>query len=480
MKPAHPFRFYALLLLVPLLTWVLVFAGSHFNGLYGQDAHEYLRYSKALRLSIASGTSPGDYFWPVNYPLAGALVSFLTGGNVVLALQFVSLFTFIGIVLLLFRHFLQEGGQKTAAFLFTLVLLALSPLLLRASTLVMADMLSIFLTLAAFLLLQALLKNFRPLLFFTFVFCAGAAVMTRYAVAVLLLPPSLLLLVQLVKEKRFLFLLAALLPAALAFLPHLLLRGSASGDFIGHEWIRSWSPLHFFEKNFSTPDGTMSYRLPNIVYSFGMVFSPGLALFTLPLVVMRLRKRQRDPFQRTLAWSIGLYLVFLAGIPYQNIRFLLPVLPLLLLWLWPVFAEQYAQRKKILLIGLALASCSQVYFGWRAFDEVIIRNQLERNLAAMVNQNQGDAPVLYTFGVDMALKSYDVTLPIVNMWEKPIDHFERYGLVLFNEQEFSRQWQGRNPMLNWEKVKTSYHLQPIGLIRHDQGWKLYRIEPLLP
>ena len=61
-----------------------------FNGLYGQDSFEYLRYSRELHEYLSGGELPGTFFWPVLYPLSGAVVSFFLPD--VLSLQVVSVF----------------------------------------------------------------------------------------------------------------------------------------------------------------------------------------------------------------------------------------------------------------------------------------------------------------------------------------------------------------------------------------------------
>ena len=63
------------LIVFVLLFFVIVRFGLGFNGLYGQDAHEYLRFGKALYQFFLTGTNPGDYIWPVNFPLYGAIFS---------------------------------------------------------------------------------------------------------------------------------------------------------------------------------------------------------------------------------------------------------------------------------------------------------------------------------------------------------------------------------------------------------------------
>jgi len=85
-----------LLLALLVLLALLNFAFS-FNGLYGQDAFEYFRYTKELRTYWLGGSKPETFFWPEFFPLLGSLLSLIVS-NVVLSLQLVSLLSFFGII----------------------------------------------------------------------------------------------------------------------------------------------------------------------------------------------------------------------------------------------------------------------------------------------------------------------------------------------------------------------------------------------
>jgi len=65
-----------------------------FNGLYGQDSYDYLRFTKALSVYFKTGNDPGNFFWPVNYPVFGAVLSFIIPSKV-LVLQLISYLGFI-------------------------------------------------------------------------------------------------------------------------------------------------------------------------------------------------------------------------------------------------------------------------------------------------------------------------------------------------------------------------------------------------
>jgi hypothetical protein len=56
----------ALFIIPFLLMLILRIVG--FDGLYGQDSYEYLRYATAIHYYRPDGSHPGIYFWPVLFP----------------------------------------------------------------------------------------------------------------------------------------------------------------------------------------------------------------------------------------------------------------------------------------------------------------------------------------------------------------------------------------------------------------------------
>ena len=51
-----------ILYFVPILILITLRYVLNFDGLYGQDAYEYLRYSKEIHTFLLTGSNPGDYF----------------------------------------------------------------------------------------------------------------------------------------------------------------------------------------------------------------------------------------------------------------------------------------------------------------------------------------------------------------------------------------------------------------------------------
>ena len=88
-RPTQQFYWLSVLLFLSIALLACRLFG--FNGLYGQDSHEYLRYAKAIKLYLNGGSDAGNFFWPVVYPFVGALLSFIV--PIKISLQVVSIFS---------------------------------------------------------------------------------------------------------------------------------------------------------------------------------------------------------------------------------------------------------------------------------------------------------------------------------------------------------------------------------------------------
>lgn len=469
--------------------WLVVRFGLHYNGLYGQDAHEYYRYSQALFGYFQRQTPPGDYFWPVNYPLYGALLTFLTGDNL-LALQGISILSFLATGWLLRDIILQifppaDEKKRNTIFIYITITWFLSPMLWRTSTLVMSDMLGIALTSWAIWAYIRFNKHPSASLMAVFGFAAAAAVMTRYGAAVVLVLPGLVMLRSGLRSRQWIGLVLAAILAIICVLPHIWIRGQNSGAFLGHAWLQHWSVAHWFERIFDTQDGRTFYRLPNLLYSLMALYHPGFSILCSAAIAVMLFLNRRNikisllplfPSREitfVLTGSFIIYALFLAGIPFQNSRFVMAGYPLLILIAFPAFDFLYAYFKNnYLKISLLTAfSVLQICLLYTSFKPFYQRNKLEIALADAIKDQPSDT--LYTFAVDMALKSYHIPQHCLNLWIKKYDSFDKGALVLFNEKAFAKQWEGKNPMINWNRLRQDYQLDTVKVL--PEGWILYQI-----
>jgi len=456
--------------LVPILCWVVVYFGFSFDGLYGQDAYEYLRYTEALKTFLENGTPPGDYFWGVYYPILGSVLSFILPSTT-LSLQLISVGSLIlcGIYL---KKIIQLIYKQKNTDLIPVLFFTLSPIVLVHSLLVMSDMLACcFTTLAVYQLLYCIKKSDSKSFVFGSIFVA-LALLTRYASIVILLPFCLSAFYQMLSTKRFWTLLFSVAAVGLVAVPHLVIRSQNSLQFLSHQWLQNWNFFNLFESSFTTIDGTMQYPFINLIYIAFSFIHPVFLAFGLLLLIFFLKKRTFwfTKYQKLILAAIVMYALFLGGIPFQNKRFLLLSFPLVIAFLYPLTQQVLLQFKnrKIVVFLIVLTQLSIGTYYAKTFYQ---RNQLEKTIAKAMKQYE-DA-TLYSFDIDIALKGRKLRFNYKSLWKEKLHEFDKNALLLVNEKQLQKQWQGKNPLYNWEILQKQYELEKINAFESD--FNLYRI-----
>ncbi|TGD57295.1 glycosyltransferase family 39 protein [Flavobacterium humi] len=454
----------------PVLLWMALYYGFSFDGLYGQDSYEYLRYTEALKTFMETGKAPGDYFWGVYYPVFGSLLSFIIP-NTSIALQLVSILS-LGITSVYLEKTIRLVYPENTNGPIPFLCFTLSPIILIHGLLAMSDLLACcFTTLGVYSFLLFMEKNNNRNFIFGSVLSV-LALLTRYAAGVILIPFCLAAFVQLIRNKGYLSLLFSMLAAGWVALPHIAIRSQNSLQFLSHQWLRSWSFLNLFRSDFSTIDGEMHNRYSNLVYAFFNFFHPSFLFFgvLLPIVLFKHGSLKFHKYQKILLASILLYAFFLGGIPFQNKRFLILSFPLIIVFLFPLLKELFAivkNQKTVFYLVLLLQLSLGFYYG-RPFYE---RNTLEKNIANEIRPFEGNT--LYSFDIDIALKNRKLDFRYKSLWKEKLLDFEKNALLLVNEKQLKKQWKGKNPWLNWETAKKDYQLEKLQNLPGD--FNLYRI-----
>jgi hypothetical protein len=132
--------------------------------------------------------------------------------------------------------------------------------------------------------------------------------------------------------------------------------------------------------------------------------------------------------------------------------------------------------RRYLRPALVVVLIIQILLSARALQPGFKRNVLERHLVDRLRslEDQTRVRILYGFDLDIAIASRGVPFEVRNLYREEYVGFEQGALVLFNEKGLSGQWRGKNPMINWEKLKNDYTLRLIETF--ERGWQLYSIE----
>jgi 4-amino-4-deoxy-L-arabinose transferase-like glycosyltransferase len=454
--------------LIGLLSMTLLALGCFiigFDGLYGQDGYAYL-----YQINHMDSLLKQDSFYPPFYAFVGWIAQWLVQ-NPVLSLQWVSLLSWLGTFILLYKIVTQTYSipPKTAL---TVLLIAflLSPFVLRMSILVMSDALAMFMALLTVYLGLFSKNNYAHALFFI---VAALALLTRYALGVLLLPSVVFVVIQFIKNKslqHWIFVILGGIIGLSMLVLNFVYFTNAQGS-TQHTWLQLWDLRHFFQTTFDHQDGSVNYTFPNLIYAFKNVFHPIYAIVFIPALFLIKRIDFVSIRTKILLLSFLLYALFLAGIPFQNDRFLLVSFPFLILLLFFPLQRLHLKIGKMnwavwALIPIQLALAVQL------LKPVYDRNQLEQNLLTELAPFQGKT--IYSFDIDIALEGRGFDAEFINIWTSHYDQFKVGAYVLFNATKFAAQWDGKNPMLNWNDLNQNYAL--VSVLKLQKGWELFEIK----
>ncbi|MCC7466093.1 MAG: glycosyltransferase family 39 protein [Saprospiraceae bacterium] len=310
------------------LLWLLAAACS-FNGLHGADTQAYLQQFRELHHSVSPGMLQGFSMLSATW------------------------------CCLVFERLLQclaHGSRAESRWIFTGLGVSIAPLFLYAGLTVSGDApWLLLLLLCLYFGFQSLEKKKARLMPLAVLF-GSLAMVSRHAYAALLIPYLFWLMLHAWQKKRW----ETIIWSAIALLPGFLLYKWLQPIILSGPW-ESWSAQHFFHRTFTQNGQTLEYTLPNILYVLFPLAHPGFLLH-LPLLFLLAKKTDVVlPEKKILLISTCIYLLFLGGLPFQEIGHLLPVYLMWLLVLFPAWDRMYCYGliffRKITLgvIGFTLA-----------------------------------------------------------------------------------------------------------------------------
>ncbi len=416
----------------------------------------------------------GEAEFAGGYPLAAALLHGLIP-DAILALQMVSWLS-AGLALWFFNQnlrLLSPGARAESRAVFTVLGLALAPYFVRAGLTSMSDALGLALALGAMWLGLRVVYKGRALDAVAAAVLMAWAVMTRFGLVALLLPLAGGMLLMLWRRRNFRGIAGLFIAGALAFLPHFWLKNGANVSI-----YRDWSLLYFFQNTFSNDNGTAHYLLPNILYLLFPLCHPGFCLLLPGLLLLGKKTDVILPSKKVLLACLLCYLFLLGGFPHQNLRFLLPAYAVLLLLFFPAWDRMFAYGfyffKRLTWAILAVTLTVQIIAVLKIMAPILARNRLEVETAEAIRPILPQNATVYAFDLDIALHSYLPDVQWKNMWIQRYDTFPEGSYILFNEPLLRPQWEGKNPILNWDDLNEQYSLQLEKEL--PGGWKLFLIE----
>ena len=394
-------------------------------------------------------------------------------GNVLTALWSIVFLAFIGLGVLMLKLVRRQGLTGHVADGLVLLGIGASPFLMRHAMVVMSDIPALSLVMAGFACVVFARERRPAWWYFSAALAWGLAMAMRFAaVPVVVAALVFLLLNRLPGAARrgsavLLVVLAGVAGILCTFRPDWL-----AAQLVGTP-LEDWSALNLFRAELHSDDGVLHYRFPNLIYVLSIAVHPGF----LPIGALLLPFFRREDLRSFISGLAGtmlvVYLLFTAGLPFQNDRVMLMAQPLIVLVLAPAFGrawvwyESHALRPTLLSVVIAVA---QIGLFVRAISPFIHSAEIEKDLAAVVGSM--DAHHVYTHGMGPALSNYCPGTEVTELWYGRIERFEPGALVLVAPQNLEEQWQGLHPWENWVRVWEQ------GVERVEErpdGWVIVRV-----
>lgn len=495
--------------LAPLIVFAVAFALRaaaivhwQFNGLYGQDAYAYYDYALALRAALLTAQPIPNFWWPPAYPAFLVLVSTFMGATP-FAGQFVSLMA--GSLLVMCTYLTAREAARLVGVpssranpigWIAALWLAFSTELAQTSIVVMADALGLaFAVCSAWLLLRYARTNSARWIYVSAALLAFAF-LARIQLALLIIPWAAFALAhgrRAHNERRLTtaardWLIAGLIGMAIVA-PYLLWvwQSAQSGipSYAADPGFAQWSPLNFFRRDFVTPDGHLQFPYPSgIYYAVAAVRGGALTPLVIPFVALGIwelwQRRALTVLLFLLGWCAAIYF-FIAGMPWQNLRFAFPFFaPLAIMAAFGLSALQTLPRafaRRAIALTMALLIITQLTFGYVELNKFMTTVHNYQDVAQWLKRELPIDATIITFSITLTL-AHETTFKVIEIYfEKPetlsalLNGDHQY--LLLDMQSVATQWAGRPPALNYEFLRDRVGLEEIGT---RLSYTLYRIK----
>ena len=470
----------SLLFALALIIRLGIVAFHGFDGLYGQDAFAYYDFAQDIQYFLQTFNPPPPFFWSIGYPTQLVIGFALFGVSELVALG-ISIGMGALLPVLIYGVAIQFKLRSPYAFLAGL-LMAFSGQALQSSLVIMSDIPALFwAVLSLFALLRYTDSSKRRWL----ILCAISLSFAYLARWIYLLLPPLYMIALLIiwKHKvRWLDLVMAIILSLILAIPQIIYSQINPTPLLDHSWVEGWSPLNAFSQDFINIDGTFHYEKINALFyaypAYDLSYlSPLLAIFIIMGCVALARQRQWRNIVLLLGWLILPY-VFLAGIPYQNIRFALIIFPAVVLLigfgLQAIISKPYSssnrRERAMSLSAIILCLAGLLHTGFNGFDyanSFVEFHQSEKEIITWLDGKIPDDATLYTFGSTLTLEHYTDYSIIEIFYESPNTLNQRWfrgraDYLLLNIWQIENQWQGLDPQANYHWFRDERGLTEIG------------------
>jgi 4-amino-4-deoxy-L-arabinose transferase-like glycosyltransferase len=473
-----------------ILLRIILLAPTQFDGLYGQDAYAYYDFAGELRAAANQGRTPGHFFWPLGFPavLAAAQTVFGTQPATAQAICVIIGALLVPLVYVLAR----QMGLGISGALIASLLMSVCGQAIQSSLVVMSDIPALCWALVSAILLWTYINGTHRfwLLPLAAIFLTLAGI-TRWLYLILTIPWIAAVFMVWRGRIRWRESVVAIIAAGSICLPQILYSRSNPQPVLKHAWAQGWSPSNILQQMFETIEGRFEYTTVNgLFYARPVYDAYYLAPVFTPFLLLGLWRLLREKKFAALLMLVGWVLlpyIFLAGIPYQNIRFPLIAFPAVAIlagcgleyaaqFIGRFISLQYAYAALSALILFGVGHSLDV--GTRTIRDFIAHQQEDKQVAVWAGERVPEGATVYTFGLTLTLQHYTSLNVHELFYETPTTLNQKWtpgqtDYLLLNVWNIEKQWVGLDPQLDYHWLRDIR-----GLIRLGKNgyYTLYRIK----
>ncbi len=475
-----------LLLCIGLVVRVNVINHSGFNGLYGQDAYAYYDFAQAIHAFVTEQTPLPQFYWPVGYPLLIWLGQQIFSPAVWMA-QLINIWLGALCGVLLYIAARQFGLGVVGAFLGGLAL-SVSGQLMQSSVVIMTDVPALALSLIALTTMLQYRKSGKAVWLLIASGAIAWAGIMRWIYWIIWLPLGMIWLWRIYETHTFSWRAIGLSGTVVlvVVLPQVLYMSYSTTSSPNHPHLQAWSPSNWFKSSFDHIDGHFDYAQVNAVF-YGRSFWDSGEFYLSPLLgglaiigCIYALKRHKFLLLISIIWALPPYL-FLAGIPYQNIRFGLILAPIAALLvsagIHAIF--QYRQRHIAagLLLVIPLVGIAHTYsHGIQTAQNFVQYHMREKAIAMSLAAYIPPEAEVYVFGLTLILQ-HETPLNIYELYYETSETLaatltDENAYLLVNVWVIENQWRGK-PLQD-----TYYWLRDevgLDIVARNGNYTLFRI-----
>jgi hypothetical protein len=163
--------------------------------------------------------------------------------------------------------------------------------------------------------------------------------------------------------------------------------------------------------------------------------------------------------------------LFIAGIPYQNKRFLILTLPLIVILFFPLAIKSInIIRSSFQPFIVLLLLIFNIFVSIYTTKTIVDISNVEMTIIQLIKPIENEK--IYTFEMDIPLAGRKINNTYFNLLSNKITQTDPGDYFLINPEKWENQWENTNVMINCQLILNDTLIVKIKELPY--GWELYK------